>query len=130
MGLEHSAFSIGRFLTDNVIISAGLGVLLPARGYREIYQTTTQSGARLTPRRAGHVDDFLYNGLLLSHLLIENGIPSADIEAYHSRAESAATGAMLAVLSMPLAEDKGFGPAISVPRDLPAIAHAPSAKLD
>jgi hypothetical protein len=53
------------FLTDNVILSAGWGVLLPGRGYRDIYRRSTDPVPGLeATSRAGKVDDFLYSGLI------------------------------------------------------------------
>ena len=53
------------FLTDNVILSAGWGVLLPGRGYRDIYRRSTDPVAGLEPTaNAGKVDSFLYSGLV------------------------------------------------------------------
>jgi hypothetical protein len=53
------------FLTDNVILSAGWGVLLPGRGYKDIYRRSTDPVAGLEPTaNAGKVDDFLYSGLI------------------------------------------------------------------
>jgi hypothetical protein len=53
------------FLTDNVILSAGWGVLLPGRGYKDIYRRSTDPVTGLEDTsRAGKVDDFLYSGLI------------------------------------------------------------------
>ena len=53
------------FLTDNVILSAGWGVLLPGRGYKDIYRRSTDPVPGLEDTsRAGKVDDFLYSGLI------------------------------------------------------------------
>ena len=53
------------FLTDNVILSAGWGVLLPGRGYKDIYRRSTDPVPGLeATSRAGKVDDFLYSGLI------------------------------------------------------------------
>ena len=49
-------------LTDNIIISAGLGALIPAEGYKAIYQTNTIPVPGYSNPPAGHVDDFLYSG--------------------------------------------------------------------
>lgn len=52
-------------LTDNIIISAGFGTLIPGRGYKDIYRTATIPVAGYTPLgNPGHVDDFLYSGLI------------------------------------------------------------------
>ena len=58
-------FQYRPLLTDNIIISAGFGTLLPGRGYKDIYQTSTAPvpGYDL-PNRSGRVDDFLYSGIV------------------------------------------------------------------
>ncbi len=58
-------FQYRPLLTDNIIISAGFGTLLPGRGYRDLFRTTTQAVPGYTSAgNAGHVDDFLYSGIL------------------------------------------------------------------
>ena len=57
-------FQYRPLLTDNVIISAGLGVLLPGRGFRDIYQTNPNPVPGYNPPGGGRVDDFLYNGVI------------------------------------------------------------------
>jgi len=58
-------FQYRPLLTDNIIVSAGFGALLPGRGYRDIYRTITEPVAGFTPSgNPGHVDNFLYSGLL------------------------------------------------------------------
>lgn len=58
-------FQYRPLLTDNIIISAGLGVLIPGRGFKDIYQTNPNPipgfGPTVSP---GTVDDFLYSGLI------------------------------------------------------------------
>lgn len=60
-------FSAGVFyrplLTDNIIISAGVGFLVPGAGFEDIYRTNTLPvfGSRATD---GHADDFYYSGLI------------------------------------------------------------------
>lgn len=52
-------------LTDNLIVSAGLGVLLPGEGFRDIYRQTTEPVPGFTTGSgAGKTDDFLYSALL------------------------------------------------------------------
>ena len=51
-------------LTDNVIVSAGVGFLVPAEGYKEIYRANTRPVPGFHNPSAGAVDDFLYSGLL------------------------------------------------------------------
>lgn len=52
-------------LNDNIIVSAGFGTLIPGRGYRDIYKTSTDPvpGFDRTDRK-GAVDSFLYSGLI------------------------------------------------------------------
>lgn len=58
-------FQYRPLLTDNIIISAGFGTLIPGSGFRDIYQTSTDPVPgfdRLD--RTGEVDDFLYSALI------------------------------------------------------------------
>ena len=56
-------------LADNIIISAGFGVLIPGRGFRDIYQTSTDPVPTFNPTaRRGFVDDFLYSAVLAINL--------------------------------------------------------------
>jgi hypothetical protein len=48
-------------LTDNIIISAGLGALIPANGFKAIYETNTIPVPGYNSPAPGHVDDFLYS---------------------------------------------------------------------
>jgi hypothetical protein len=48
-------------LTDNIIISAGLGTLIPGDGYKAIYQTNTNPVPGYNSGSPGHVDSFLYS---------------------------------------------------------------------
>lgn len=53
------------FLTDNVIISAGMGFFIPGGGFRDIYrQNTTRVRGFDDQSPAGKTDPFLYNALL------------------------------------------------------------------
>jgi len=52
------------FLTDNVILSAGWGVLIPGRGYRDIYKTSTDPVPGFSSGPTAAVDSFLYSGLI------------------------------------------------------------------
>lgn len=58
-------FQYRPLLTDNIIFSAGFGVLIPGQGYKDIYKTSTDPvpGFDRTDR-TGAVDDFLYSGLI------------------------------------------------------------------
>lgn len=66
MGWDLSlGFQYRPLLTDNIIISAGFGTLIPGSGFRDIYQTSTDPVPgfdRLD--RTGEVDDFLYSALV------------------------------------------------------------------
>lgn len=58
-------FQYRPLLTDNIIVSAGFGVLIPGSGYRDIYNPTTEpvpgfDRSNLT----GNSDDFPYSGLI------------------------------------------------------------------
>jgi hypothetical protein len=62
-GLDYSlGFKYRPFLTDNIIISAGVGFFFPGQGYKDIYQTNTVSVPGFdTSQTPGHVDSMLYN---------------------------------------------------------------------
>ena len=51
-------------LTDNIIISAGFGVLIPGAGFRDIYKTSTDPLPGYNTAPPGRVDDFLYSAIL------------------------------------------------------------------
>ena len=57
-------FQYRPMLTDNIIISTGFGALLPGRGYKDIYQTSTSPVAGYGHPGRGRVDDFLYSAVL------------------------------------------------------------------
>ncbi len=58
-------FQYRPFLTDNVIVSAGFGVLIPGQGYRDIYQTSTQPVPGFDRNNnTGNSNDFPYSGLI------------------------------------------------------------------
>jgi hypothetical protein len=66
MGWDFSiGFQYRPLLTDNIIISAGFGALLPGSGFTDIYQSNTDlvAGFDRTDMR-GQVDDFLYSALI------------------------------------------------------------------
>jgi hypothetical protein len=65
LGLDLSiGFQYRPLLTDNVIISAGFGALIPGRGFRDIYQTNPDPIPGYGSQSAGRVDDFLYNAVV------------------------------------------------------------------
>jgi hypothetical protein len=51
-------------LTNNIIVSAGIGFLVPGAGYKDIYRTNTRPVPGFHNPPAGEVDDFLYSGLV------------------------------------------------------------------
>jgi hypothetical protein len=62
-------FSLGvqwrPLLTDNIIVSAGFGALLPGSGYKDIYRTSTDPVPGFNPTdQRGEVDGFLYSALI------------------------------------------------------------------
>jgi hypothetical protein len=48
-------------LTENIILSAGLGALIPGDGFKAIYETNTIPVPGYPSPPAGHVDNFLYS---------------------------------------------------------------------
>ena len=67
LGFDLSlGFQYRPLLTDNIVITAGLGVLLPGAGYRDIYRHSSDPGPSLDAGalRAGSVDNFLYSGVI------------------------------------------------------------------
>ncbi len=72
LGLDASVgLKYRPLLTDNVIVSAGVGFFFPGGGYRDIYRQNTQRVAGFDDgQRAGKVDGLLYNvfvGLTLTY---------------------------------------------------------------
>lgn len=65
-GLDASiGFQWRPLLTDNIIVSAGVGIFIPGNGYKDIYRTNSSSVPGFTPsNQNGEVDDALYNGFL------------------------------------------------------------------
>ncbi len=51
-------------LTNNIIITAGAGFLIPGQGYKDIYRANTNPVFGYPGPSAGKVDDFLYSGIL------------------------------------------------------------------
>jgi len=50
-------------LTENIIVTAGAGFLIPRWGYKDIYQANTKPVFGFPGTPAGHVDDFLYSAI-------------------------------------------------------------------
>ena len=63
LGLDCSiGFKFRPLLTDNIIISAGVGFFFPSEGYKDIYETNTNPVPGYdTGVPPGHVDAMLYN---------------------------------------------------------------------
>ena len=58
-------FQYRPFLTDNAIVSAGFGALIPGSGFRDIYRRNTSPVPGYnSPNRSGEVDDFLYSAVM------------------------------------------------------------------
>lgn len=51
-------------LTNNIIITAGAGFLIPGAGYKDIYRANTRPVFGYPGPSAGKVDDFLYSGIV------------------------------------------------------------------
>ena len=66
LGLDLSiGFQYRPILTDNIIISAGFGTLVPGQGFRDIYKRSTDPVPGYNSRKnRGEADDFLYSGLI------------------------------------------------------------------
>ncbi|MEP2775686.1 MAG: hypothetical protein ABJQ29_04405 [Luteolibacter sp.] len=52
------------FLTENLKLAAGLGMLFPGEGLKDIYRTTTPTVAGFTSGQSGDIDDVLYSGFV------------------------------------------------------------------
>jgi hypothetical protein len=56
-------------LTENIVISAGYGALLPGRGFRDIFRTTQPGVPGFTaPAATARVDDYLHSAILAATL--------------------------------------------------------------
>jgi hypothetical protein len=65
IGLDCSiGFQYRPLLTNNIILTAGAGFLVPGAGYRDIYRANTNPVFGYPGPSAGKVDDFLYSGIL------------------------------------------------------------------
>jgi hypothetical protein len=71
LGLDASiGFKFRPLLTDNIILSAGIGFFFPGGGYKDIYRTNTSQVPGFGPQdNPGKVDKYLYNGFLTVTLL-------------------------------------------------------------
>ncbi len=58
-------FKYRPFLTEQVILSAGIGFFIPGEGYKDIYERSPKRVAGYGPQtNEGKVDNFLYNGFV------------------------------------------------------------------
>jgi hypothetical protein len=65
IGLDCSiGFQYRPLLTNNIIITAGAGFLVPGSGYKDIYRANTNPVFGYPGPAAGKVDSFLYSGIL------------------------------------------------------------------
>jgi hypothetical protein len=66
LGLDASiGFKWRPLLTENIIVSAGVGFFFPGSGYKSIYRRNTDPVHGFGPQDdAGKVDSYLYNGFL------------------------------------------------------------------
>ena len=65
IGLDVSVgFQWRPLLTDNIIVTAGFGALIPGAGYKDIYRANTRPVPGFEQEEVGPVDDFVYSGLL------------------------------------------------------------------
>ena len=68
LGLDLSfGFRYRPLLTDNIILSAGVGFFIPGDGYKSIYRANTNPVPGFGEQEAGKVDDFLVQRLLHGH---------------------------------------------------------------
>jgi hypothetical protein len=51
-------------LTDNVILTAGIGFLVPGAGFKDIYRANTRPVSGFPQESVGTVNDFLYSGIV------------------------------------------------------------------
>jgi hypothetical protein len=64
IGLDASlGFQWRPLLTENIIITAGCGFLVPGEGYKDIYRANTRPVFGYDQPPAGHVDPFLYSAI-------------------------------------------------------------------
>jgi len=64
IGLDCSlGFQWRPLLTNNIILTAGAGFLVPGQGYKDIYRANTSPVFGYPGPSAGKVDDFLFSGI-------------------------------------------------------------------
>jgi len=65
LGLDCSlGFQWRPLLTENIILTAGAGFLVPGQGYKDIYRANTRPVFGYPDPPPGHVDDFLYSAIV------------------------------------------------------------------
>jgi hypothetical protein len=65
IGLDCSlGFQWRPLLTDNIVISAGAGFLVPGQGYKDIYRANTRPVPGFPQENVGTVDEFLFSALV------------------------------------------------------------------
>ena len=65
LGLDCSlGFQWRPLLIENIIVSAGAGFFVPGQGYKDIYRANTTPVPGYPGPSPGHVDDFLYSGIV------------------------------------------------------------------
>jgi hypothetical protein len=71
LGLDLSVgFKYRPLLTENIILSAGVGFFFPGAGYRDIYRRNNVHVPGFGPQEEeGQVDQYLYNGFLTLTLI-------------------------------------------------------------
>ncbi|MBV9658464.1 MAG: hypothetical protein JO295_10180 [Verrucomicrobia bacterium] len=57
-------FTYRPLLTNNIIVNAGVGVLIPQHGYRDIYRRIAEPVPGFPTGEPGKVDPFLYSGII------------------------------------------------------------------
>ena len=62
--LRGSGFEWRPLLTDNIILTAGAGFLVPRWGYKDIYRTNTVPVFGFPGPPPGQVDPFLYSAIV------------------------------------------------------------------
>ncbi|MEO6786668.1 MAG: hypothetical protein ABI318_11090 [Chthoniobacteraceae bacterium] len=70
LGLDASfGFKYRPFLTDNIVISAGMGFFFPGGAYRDMYRSNTVAVTGFTSSSSGKVDSMLYNAFFTVSLV-------------------------------------------------------------
>lgn len=65
IGLDASlGVQMRPLLTDNIILSAGIGFLVPGQGYKDIYRANTRPVPGYPQEKVGPVDKYLYSAIV------------------------------------------------------------------